>query len=501
MLSNRPADSPPRRVDLVVLLVGAGVLWRLAGLGHQSLWYDEAATVHVATASDWLGALRGDRHPPVSFLAFRAWIAAFGQGDATLRLLPALCSCAALVLFAGTARRLVAHENAARLAIALYAFSPFLIWHAQEVRMYPFVELGSALALRGATAWLDGTAHPRAAALATLCGTAIASGSHYLGALSAGIVAVLAVASPGPIPRRASVAALGLAGFALWTPFLVAVLPDQLATPWGHQGDLGLRTIAELPARMFLVESSSLPGPGNALMAVPALVIAWALVAQAIGCVQRGADPRDRRTLLALGAAVIAAATPGLFGVLNFAPKYLTPIAPLCLSATAAGILSLRPRVIRVPVVAALFVTAHTLLVHHRTTSIREDYRAACAELAAAFAPGDAVVAVSGTPEGFSQAPLRHYLRDREDILAAIVRFDVVVDDPSRVVAGAKQLHVVHRTAPYADPLLDQLRSRLEREREGEMRNRIVYLGFRAGATPGVGDDLSPRNGTDGTRR
>ena len=212
MLSNRPADSPPRRVDLVVLLVGAGVLWRLTGLGHQSLWYDEAATVHVATATDWLGALRGDRHPPVSFLAFRAWAAAFGHGDATLRLLPALCSCAALALFAGTARRLVASENAARLAIALYAFSPFLIWHAQEVRMYPFVELGSVLALRGATALLDGVAHSRAAALATLCGTAIASGSHYLGALSAGVVAVFAAAlsaSPALKPRSPGSASAG----------------------------------------------------------------------------------------------------------------------------------------------------------------------------------------------------------------------------------------------------------------------------------------------------
>ncbi|MDA1222394.1 MAG: glycosyltransferase family 39 protein [Planctomycetota bacterium] len=499
MLSNRPADSPPRRVDLVVLLVGAGVLWRLTGLGHQSLWYDEAATVHVATATDWLGALRGDRHPPVSFLAFRAWAAAFGHGDATLRLLPALCSCAALALFAGTARRLVASENAARLAIALYAFSPFLIWHAQEVRMYPFVELGSVLALRGATALLDGVAHSRAAALATLCGTAIASGSHYLGALSAGVVAVFATASPGPIGRRAAVAGLGLGGFALWTPFLVSVLPDQLATPWGHQGELDLRTLAELPARMFLVESANLPGPGNALMAVPAVAIAWALGSQAVGCLHRDADPRERRTMFALGAAVIAAATPGLFGVLNFAPKYLTTIAPLCLSAVAAGILSLRPRAMRVPVVAALFITAHTLLVHHRTTSIREDYRAACAELEEAFREGDAVAAVSGTPEGFSQAPLRHYLRHREDILAAIVPVDVVLDDPSRVVGGGNQLHVVHRTAPYADPLLDRLRGRLERERAGTMRNRIVYLGLRAGASPG--DDVNPRTGTGGTRR
>jgi hypothetical protein len=481
MFPTRPADSPPRRVDLLVLLVGAGVLWRLIGLDVQSLWYDEAATIHVATAPDWLGALRGDRHPPVSFLAFRAWTGLFGASDAALRLLPALCSSLALVLFARTVRgHLVARESAARLAIGLYAFSPFLIWHAQEVRMYPFVELGSMLALAGATARLDGCAHPRAAALATFCGTALASGSHYLGALSAGIVTVLALGSPGPLRPRALVAGLGIGGFLLWTPFLVTVLPDQLATPWGHQGELGLRTLAELPARMFLVESSSLPGPWDALMAIPALAIAAALGVQAARVLFRRAGAQEARVLWALAAAVVAAATPGLFGVLNFAPKYLTPIAPLVLAATAAGIVALRPGFARVAVAALLFVTAHTLLIHHRTTSIREDYRAAVAQLETAFQPGDAVVAVSGTPEGFSQAPLRHYLRHRPDILDALVPLDIVLDDPQRVVSGTGRLHVIHRTAPYADPLLDRLRAALTTTDDfGPMRNRIVYLRLR----------------------
>jgi hypothetical protein len=483
MFPSRPADSPPRRVDLVVLLVGAGILWRLIGLGVQSLWFDEAATLHVATATDWLAVLRGDRHPPISFLAFRAWAAAFGTGDATLRLLPALCSSGALVLFAATVRRLVAAESAVRLSVGLYAFAPFLIWHAQEVRMYPFVELGSMLALCGATALLDGTRRVQAAALATLCGSALASGSHYLGALSAGIVTVLAIASAGTVRRRAAVAGLSLGGFALWTPFLLAVLQDQLATPWGHQGTLGLRTIAELPARMFLVESSTLPAPWDTLAAIPALTIAAALGVQTLRALRSSTDPRETRALVALAAAVLAAAAPGLFGVLNFAPKYLTPIAPLMLSAVAAGTVALRPRPLRVAAAALLFVTAHTLLIHHRTTSIREDYRAACAQVEEAFQPGDALVAVSGTPEGFSQAPLRHYLRHRPDILEALVPMDVVLDDPRRVVSGTSRLHVVHRTAPYADPFLERLRNSLTTTEEfGPMRNRIVYL--RLGAAP-----------------
>jgi hypothetical protein len=231
---------------------------------------------------------------------------------------------------------------------------------------------------------------------------------------------------------------------------------------------------------MFLVESSSLPGPWDALMAIPALAIAAALGVQAARVLFRRAGAQEARVLWALAAAVVAAATPGLFGVLNFAPKYLTPIAPLVLAATAAGIVALRPGFARVAVAALLFVTAHTLLIHHRTTSIREDYRASVAQLETAFQPGDAVVAVSGTPEGFSQAPLRHYLRHRPDILDALVPLDIVLDDPQRVVSGTGRLHVIHRTAPYADPLLARLRAALTTTDDfGPMRNRIVYLRLR----------------------
>ena len=62
----------------------------------------------------------------------------------------------------------------------------------------------------------------------------------------------------------------------------------------------------------------------------------------------------------------------------------------------------------------------------------------------------------------------------------ALVPLDIVLDDPQRVVSGTGRLHVIHRTAPYADPLLDRLRAALTTTDDfGPMRNRIVYLRLR----------------------
>ena len=53
-------------------LLSLGILLRLTGLEVHSMWYDEGITLHVATSEDPVETLKTDRHPPVSFLAFRA---------------------------------------------------------------------------------------------------------------------------------------------------------------------------------------------------------------------------------------------------------------------------------------------------------------------------------------------------------------------------------------------------------------------------------------------
>ena len=131
-------------------LVGIGVCLRLIGIGHHSLWFDEAGTLLVAEAEDPVALLLGDRHPPLTHLLFRSWIALVGTGDAALRLLPASLSCIGLLLFVRLARDWLGRDRGI-WAVGIYALSPLLVWNAQEVRMYTFVEVGSLVALLGAS--------------------------------------------------------------------------------------------------------------------------------------------------------------------------------------------------------------------------------------------------------------------------------------------------------------------------------------------------------------
>ncbi len=92
----------PTRIETLGLGLAllAGFWLRLTARDVHSLWFDECGTLAVALADDPLATLRADRHPPLSFFAFRAWVALFGESDAAVRALPALVSCATIVLFA-----------------------------------------------------------------------------------------------------------------------------------------------------------------------------------------------------------------------------------------------------------------------------------------------------------------------------------------------------------------------------------------------------------------
>ena len=73
---------------------------RLTGLGVHSLWYDEDCSLGVGLADDPIAVLRRDHHPPLFYYLVRGWAALGGEADAWLRLLPALLSCATVLLFA-----------------------------------------------------------------------------------------------------------------------------------------------------------------------------------------------------------------------------------------------------------------------------------------------------------------------------------------------------------------------------------------------------------------
>ncbi|MCS7062070.1 MAG: glycosyltransferase family 39 protein, partial [Anaerolineae bacterium] len=132
-------------LGLSVVLITAFAL-RMYQLGTQSFWYDEGNSARIAERSVQLiieGAA-GDIHPPLYYIALHGWRALFGESEAALRSLSAICS-TALALVAGLSGRMLFGARAGLLAAALVALSPFAVYYGQEARMYALLALEAAV--------------------------------------------------------------------------------------------------------------------------------------------------------------------------------------------------------------------------------------------------------------------------------------------------------------------------------------------------------------------
>ncbi|HEU4420065.1 MAG TPA: glycosyltransferase family 39 protein, partial [Planctomycetota bacterium] len=464
-------DPPPtssraaRRCGAILLLIG--VLLRLHGLEVHSMWFDETASLAIAVADDPIAALREDRHPPLFLLLLRAWRALVGEGDTALRLLPALIGIGSLLGTSVVAHRLLPRP-AALLATSLFAVAPFQIWYAQDLRMYPLLEFGAVLALLGAT----GTG-PLAARSALLAGgAAVAMGSHYFGFLVPPLCAPFVW--QGWNRRSACLVLAPLAGCAAWTPWLVTVLPVQMQTKWGFHAKFGARDLLELPGRWFVVLGANMPAwlP----IAIAGLVVSGMAAAAALALL------RDRAARVLLASLALAALAVGFeFVVLPavLTPYYAiaaSPVATLLVAHGFAGWLSVRTRsggllgivLAGLGIGLAVACLSGTLIL--RGQNLKDDVRGATADLARAWAPGDAVVAVTGTPELFSQACLRHYLRDQPGPLAAVRDLHELLAALERGERPVARVQVLWRARPYALPDLGRLRAVAREVHTGALR-------------------------------
>lgn len=480
--AREPRESKRWSRALTALALLTGFWLRLTGLEVHSLWFDEGHTTWLASAPNVLELLHADRHPPLSFLAYGAWIDCFGEGDGVLRFLPALLSCMALLGFAALARAWL--ERPARtVAVALYSVAPFHVWHAQELRMYAFLELGAVLALLGSSEFLVGS-RIRGCALA-LVGSAVAFGSHYMGFLVVptviGVAAAVSWSKSGGGNWRtlAPISAASAAGPMLWAPWLVAALGDQLASSWGYAAKLGVRDLAELPVRQVLTELSAIPPQlrwsGVLLSVVLLLGFAAAFVRLLLRFERRHLPPALAFTL-PVGIALVAT----LVSPPNFTPKYLMVAAPGTVLLIATGLCLFHRRIVTTLLATLAVGGALTLSLLHRQGNLREDYRSACLDLASNWQPGDKVVSITGTPEPYGQSAPRHYLRERPDILASIEPLPNLHARLDRAEPALGRVHVIYRDAGYSRDDLTHLSQRLTLLERSPDRFRVSYLQFAA---------------------
>jgi mannosyltransferase len=387
------------RPALAVVLALAAAL-RLAGLGHESFWYDEAVThfnVRLPLPEIVGGVIARDVSPPLYFLLLALWAKVFGTSEAALRAPSALGGLAAVVLVHHAARRL-AGERVALLAAALMAISPVSVRFAQEARMYGLMVPLAAAALALLARELDRPA-PRAWLPLALVNLALAY-THVFGLFAPALafVAVWRALGFADARRFALVQAPLLALFVPW----VGVMADQARARsgafWIGAPDLGS---VHFLAFTFSGGSPFPSGPWVTL-AGRALVRLAYVIALAGGIAAwrvRASDPRPWRVVrfclaglalpVAIAFAVSRLATP------VFVDRYFLFLAPLywILLAQAAALLPGRRAWLVVGAIAALQAP---ILADLHARPHKEQWREAAAIVRAHPEPADLIVDTGG---------------------------------------------------------------------------------------------------------
>jgi uncharacterized membrane protein len=142
-----PTTTRTRRSRLgLILALGAVLILatvvRLHGLTAVAIWCDEASSIITSQyplPDLWFHAAH-DVHPPFYYVLLHLWMAMFGDGLFSIRLLSAIPGIATVLVGMLLVRQL-ASPSTALLAGLLMALFPFAVRYSQEVRMYSWLTL------------------------------------------------------------------------------------------------------------------------------------------------------------------------------------------------------------------------------------------------------------------------------------------------------------------------------------------------------------------------
>lgn len=126
-----------------------GAVLRVIELGRQSYWLDEGASLYYVQQHQGFWEIvdslanGGDNHPPIHFLTLYGMDQFFDLTNEVAMRAPSVVASLFLIPAAWVLASLVAPRFRA-VAALLAAVSPFLIWYAQEARMYAMAEAFAA---------------------------------------------------------------------------------------------------------------------------------------------------------------------------------------------------------------------------------------------------------------------------------------------------------------------------------------------------------------------
>jgi uncharacterized membrane protein len=476
---------------LLLLIVLAAFWSRCLELGTKSLGLDEGISVLFSGAGPprlFQTLAERDLHPPLYYLMLHYWMRVAGLSETAVRFPSVLAGVLLVPLVYRLARQLF-REWPARttglLAAALLAASPFLLYYAQEARMY------GALALTGLAAtsalWAALNRRDRALWPWLLYGLLLALPPylHHFGWLVPAFHAAFVLLTLRRYGRRAlgwlAGAALALLLYLPWLPSAARQIVRLRDTPDFWRGALSLWFVAQHAFAAFAV------GFGGALERYP-LVLALFVGLFAVGvgfAVARGVLAGRSADLLLLLYLVVPLLL--LYAVVannpKFADRYLIVVVPpfallLARGLTWLGELGLRLRASRPALGSAVAGLAVALALGVVAVSAREaervyadeayakdDFRGTVDYLIGHWQEGDGVLLMIDTWQAFdyySHSWLTRYGFGPTDDLG------FVANQLNTIVArGHKRLWVVFWNPDWADPsgsiraLLDGTATRL----------------------------------------
>lgn len=300
----------------LLLLIALAAAVRLATIGLQSFWFDEAFTpvyvIHPSFTATMHTMSHTENTPPLWYVLIWIWTRIFGTGVVAMRLPSALAGIA-LVPVAWAIGDELGGRRAAIAAAAIVACNPLLVWYSQEARAYELYALTGGIAF---LCFLRAERQPsgRRMAAFALAGC-LALLSHYFA------VFLLVPMSLWLLRRRErwrvalpAVGAIAIVGLAL-VPLLLA--QGGNGTQW--IGEWPLRERLEAIPQYYLTGYSGAP-LGHAIE----LLVALPIIAGLAYGLWRKLDAREGRgTLLALALAACGVLIPIV--LVGLGADYLAP--------------------------------------------------------------------------------------------------------------------------------------------------------------------------------
>ncbi len=364
---------------LLIVLSGYGLrVWRLDFQelrGDEAFGYFFGQSPYAQIVADTL-SLR-EPHPVASYFVQKAWLGVTGDSEFALRYVSAWFSVAAIALLARLGKRSGLPDGVAALSAALLATSPYVIWHAQDARMYSMslaLTLASSLAALG---WLRrGTA---ARGVLVVLVSLLALHTHYFAVFvlvaQNAYVAVQAITHKVDLRKLVRWLGLQVAVAASYAPWLF--MARRLLIAYHGNGDSP--PLGEALIRSFSVLAAGEPVAPEHRTALAFVGLALALIG--LGALAARRDTRDAALWFGLYLGIPLLATwYGATARPIFDERYLAAAAPPFYALVASALLAgakypvqagARPAVwprIGVAALIALFaVGASTSLVRHYT--------------------------------------------------------------------------------------------------------------------------------------